>query len=175
MDLGNQIIDGDREDIYMNRRAIVAGVLGIAVGLGSGALAQQTNSGNAADAKAMLQKTISAIKADKARALDMIAKGEDGFLKGDLYPWCFNASDGKIHPFPNLNAKALFGRDERSMIDAAGKNYGQHVFEAAQKPEGVISEVTYLFSKPMEKDKPYVKVSFVTRIGDLGCGVGYYK
>lgn len=158
----------------MKHGFLVAGALGIIIGLTNSSLAEQAKSGTAADAKAMLQKTILAIRADKAKALDMIAKGEDGFLNGDIYPWCFNASDGKIYPYPNPNAKATVGKDERSLIDAAGKNYGQEIFDAAQKPEGEITEVTYLFSKPME-DKPSVKVSFVTRIGDLGCGAGYYK
>ena len=55
----------------------------------------------------------------------MIAKGEGGFLNGDLYPFCFNNTDGKVQPFPNPNAKALFGADERTIKDAASKNYGQ--------------------------------------------------
>jgi len=44
----------------------------------------------------MLQKTISAIKADKAKSLDQINAGENGFLQGDIYPFCFNLSDGKL-------------------------------------------------------------------------------
>ena len=122
----------------------------------------------------MLQKTVAAVKADKAKALDMIAKGEGGFLDRDLYPFCFNATDGKVHPFPNPNAKALFGKDERTINDAAGKNYGKDLYDAAQKPEGEISEVSYVFSRPGDS-KPAPKLSFVTRVADLGCAVGYYK
>jgi hypothetical protein len=44
----------------------------------------------AADAKAMLEKTVAAIKADKAKTLDQINNGENGFLVSDLYPFCFN-------------------------------------------------------------------------------------
>lgn len=152
---------------------IGAGALAL-IGLSSAAPAQQVKKGTAAEARAMLQKTIAAVKADKAKALEMIAKGEGGFLDGDLYPFCFNNTDGTIHPFPNPNSKALFGTDERKVKDAAGKNFGQEVFDAAQKPEGQISEVSYLYPKPGDS-KPSPKVSFVTRIGDLGCGVGYYK
>jgi hypothetical protein len=61
------------------------------------------------------------VKADKAKALDMIAKGEGGFLDRDLYPFCFNISDGKVHPFPNPNAKAFYGTDQRAATDTAGK------------------------------------------------------
>ena len=38
----------------------------------------------------MLEKTVAAIKADKAKTLDLINKGENGFLVSDLYPFCFN-------------------------------------------------------------------------------------
>jgi hypothetical protein len=33
----------------------------------------------------MLEKTVAAIKADKAKTLDQINKGEYGFLVGDIY------------------------------------------------------------------------------------------
>jgi signal transduction histidine kinase len=156
-------------------RSFVIGIGALAlIGLSSAAPAQQVKQGTAAEAMAMLQKTMAAVKADKAKALEMIAKGEGGFLDGDLYPFCFNNTDGKVHPFPNPNAKALFGTDERTIKDAAGKNYGQELFDAAQKPEGQISEVSYVFSKPGDS-KPSPKISFVTRVGDLGCAVGYYK
>jgi hypothetical protein len=156
-------------------RSFVMGLSALAlIGLSSATLAQQAKQGTAADAKAMLQKTIAAVKADKAKALEMIAKGEGGFLDGDIYPWCFNLSDGTVHPFANLNAKAKFGVDIRTVNDATGKNYGKEIFDAAQKPEGQITEINYVFSKPRAA-KPSPKVSFVTRIGDLGCGVGYYK
>jgi hypothetical protein len=45
-------------------------------------LAQQQGSRD--EAKAMLMKTVAAIKADKTKALDMINKGEGGFLDRDL-------------------------------------------------------------------------------------------
>jgi hypothetical protein len=43
--------------------------------------------GTAADAKAMLTKTVSALKADKAKTVDEINKGEGGFLDHDIYPF----------------------------------------------------------------------------------------
>jgi Single Cache domain 2 len=144
------------------------------VALSPMAPAQQAGQGTAAEAKAMLVRAVAAVKADKTKALDMFAKGQGGFLDRDLYPFCFNNTDGKVHPFANPNGKALFGRDQRTIKDAAGNAYGQAVYNAAQKPEGQISEVSYMFPKPGDP-KPLPKVSFVTRVGDLGCGVGYYK
>lgn len=158
----------------MFSKLVVVAATFVLIGAANGAVAQQAGQGTAEEAKAMLQKVVSAVKADKTKALDMIAKGEGGFLDRDLYPFCFNNTDGKVHPFPNPNAKELFGQDERTIKDAAGKNVGQELYDAAQKPEGQISEVSYVFYKPGDS-KPAPKVSFVTRVGDLGCGVGYYK
>jgi hypothetical protein len=55
-------------------------------------------------------------------------------------------------------------------------SYGQAIYAAAQKPEGEITEVpSYMFPKPDTLSPTFEKVSFVTKVGDLGCGVGYYK
>jgi hypothetical protein len=139
------------------------------------AFAQQPTQGTSEEAKAMLMKTVAAVRANKAKALDMIEKGEGGFVDRDLYPFCFDAADGKINPFANPNAKPLFGGDVRSLKDVTGKEFGREQYAAAQKPEGQITEVSYMFAKPGSDPKPLPKVAFITRVGDLGCGVGYYK
>jgi transposase len=41
--------------------------------------------------------------------------------------------------------------------------------------EGEITEVSYMFSRPIVDSPPVPKVSFITRVEDLGCGVGYYE
>jgi len=143
----------------------------VALGSATTAFAQ----GTTAEAKAMLEKTIAAVKADKTKALDMFNKGEGGFLDRDLYPFCFNVSDGKLVAVGNPSAKHLIGQDSRTFKDSTGKVYGVENYAAAQKPEGQITETSsYLFPK-MGSDTLAPKVSFVTRVGDLGCGVGYYK
>jgi len=131
--------------------------------------------GTATEAKAMLAKTVSAVKADKAKTLDLINKGEGGFLDRDLYPFCFNLSDGKNVALANPNAKQLLGTDVRTTKDSTGKLFGPELYAAAQQPEGQITEVSYMFPKPSADATPVAKVSFVTKVGDLGCGVGYYK
>jgi hypothetical protein len=45
----------------------------------------------------MLEKTVVAIKADKAKTIELINKGEGVFLDRDLYPFCANVDDGKTH------------------------------------------------------------------------------
>ena len=151
----------------------VIGALAGALALSGAALAQ-AQYGTAAEAEAMLEKAVAAVKADKAKALDMFNKGEGGFLDRDLYPFCSNISDGKVVAVANPNAKQLIGTDGRTLKDATGKAFGQEMFEAAQKPEGTISEVSYMFARPNDP-KPVPKVSYITRVGDLYCGVGYYK
>ena len=63
----------------------------------------------------MLTKAVAALKADKAKTLDMINKGEGGFLDRDLYVFCANASDGKTVALGNPNAKQLLGTDTRTL------------------------------------------------------------
>ena len=159
----------------MNRRtALTLTTMALLCGgaaLSGAAVAQQF--GTAADAKAMLTKTVAALKADKAKTLDLINKGEGGFLDRDIYPFCFNVSDGKIVALANPNAKQLIGKDVRENKDANGKAYGVELYAAAK--EGQITEVSYVFQKPGADKTPVPKVSFVTGAGDLGCGVGYYK
>jgi signal transduction histidine kinase len=129
--------------------------------------------GTADDAKAMLDKTVAALKSDKAKTLDEINKGENGFLAGDIYPFCFNMSDGKLVAVANPNAKANLGNDIRATKDPTGDAFGERLYAAAK--EGQVGEVNYQFPKPGPDKTPAPKVSFVTAVADLGCGVGYYK
>jgi Single Cache domain 2 len=131
--------------------------------------------GTADEAKAMLVKAAAAMKADKTKTLDLINKGEGGFLDRDLYPFCFDPSDGKILAVASNNAKQFLGTDIRALKDATGRIYGPELHAAAQKPEGQITEVSYMFPRPGADKTPVLKVSFVTKVGDLGCGVGHYK
>jgi hypothetical protein len=135
----------------------------------------QDQFGTADEAKAMLNKAVAAVKADKTKALDMFNKGEGGFLDRDLYVFCNNVGDGKSVSIGNPNAKQLLGTDVRPLKDPTGKAFGLELYAAGQKPEGQITEVSYMFVRPGPDTKPVPKVSLVTRIGDIYCGVGYYK
>ena len=121
----------------------------------------------------MLQKAVAAVKADQTLALIMFVKGEGGFLDGDLYPFCFRIADGKSLATPKA-VKA--GTDIKSLKDSDGNNYGLELYAAGQKPEGEITEIkSYKFPKPGTIDPVFAKISFVTKVGELACGVGYYK
>lgn len=160
----------------MMRTFMIAAASVAVLTLSPAALAQRPDHGTADEAKAMLVKAVAAVKADKTKALDMFTKGEGGFLDRDLYVFCNNISDGKSVAIGNPNAKELLGTDTRTLKDPTGKVFGKELFEGYQKPEGVFTEVSYMFSRPGADKTPVPKVSLVTNAGpDLGCGVGYYK
>jgi signal transduction histidine kinase len=133
------------------------------------ASAQTSQYGTPAEAKAMLEKATAAVKANKAKALEQFNKGEGGFKDRDLQPFCFNIGDGKLVA---STVPSLVGKDVRELTDKTGKVFGKDVYAAAT--EGKIAEVSYMFPRP-GSDIPVTKVSFVARVDDLGCGVGYYK
>jgi signal transduction histidine kinase len=153
----------------MFHRLMIGSLSALTIVFSQAAFAQ----GTAADAKAMLEKTVATLKADKAKTLEEINAGTNGFLVGDIYPFCFQLSDGILVAVANPNAKGNLGKDERTQKDATGDNYGARLYAAAK--EGQINEVTYKFPKPGSDKTPVDKVSFVTAVAGLGCGVGYYK
>jgi len=123
--------------------------------------------GSAAEAKAMLEKAVAAVKADKAKALDMFNKGEGGFKDRDLYVFCANASDGVMTAHPYLKGEHL-----QDIVGKKGFPVGKAIMDTAA--EGKIQEVTYWWPRP-GSDKPLEKHSFFTKVGDQNCGVGFYK
>jgi hypothetical protein len=159
----------------MMRTFMIAAASAAVLTLSPAVFAQQSDHGTAAQAKAMLLKAEAAVKADKTKALNMFNTGEGGFLDRDLYVFCANIGDGKIVAQGNPNRKDVLGQDQRTLKDSTGKNFGAELYAAGQKPQGQITEVSYMFPKPGADPKPVPKVSLVTRVGDLVCGVGYYK
>lgn len=124
------------------------------------------NFGTAAEAKAMLERAVSAIKADKAGALAKFTKGEDGFKDRDLYPFC-GGPDGNFTAHPKLVGNSL-----KDLKDKAGKALGREIYAVAK--EGQISEVAYMWPRP-DTTEPVQKYSYATKVDDQVCAVGYYK
>ena len=151
-------------------RRLIIGLVFTTLSLSLPALAQ----GTADEAKAMLTKAIAAVKADKAKALEMFNKGEGGFKDRDLYVFCANNSDGKL--IANINPQ-LVGVDGRTLKDSAGDNFGQKIYDLGSKgKEGeIVQSAPYSFPRPGPDKTPVTKVAFLSKIGDTYCGVGYYK
>ncbi len=122
--------------------------------------------GTAAEAQAMLDKAVAALKANKAEALAKFQKGEGGFKDRDLYPYCGGA-DGNFTAHPSLMGKSL-----KDLKDKTGKPFGGEIYKVAQ--EGKVGEVSYMWPRPGQTD-PVQKVVLVTKVGDQVCAVGYYK
>lgn len=122
--------------------------------------------GNATEAKAMLEKAISAVKADKSAALAQMAKGENGFRDRDLYPFC-GGPDGNFTAHPSLTGKSM-----KDLVSKSGEAVGAKLYDAAK--DGSISEVSYLWPRPGSAEAVQ-KYSYVTKVGDQVCAVGYYK
>ena len=154
----------------MLRNLMIGAVSVVALTLSTAAIAQQGQFGTPAEAKAMLEKAVAAVKADKAKALAMFNKGEGGFKDRDLYPFCFNTDDGKVTA--TLTASVM-GQDVRTIKDKTGKAFGEEMYKVVK--EGTTAEVSYLWPRPGTDTTPVQKVSFITKVGDQGCGVGYYK
>jgi hypothetical protein len=131
------------------------------------------HTGTPEQAMAMLTRAVAAVQADKTKALAMFSTGEGGFLDEDLYPYCFNVGDGRI--VADVNQPKLVGQKVTDLKDATGKPFGLELYEAVQKSEREIADVSYMFPKPGSEQQLVPKVAFVTRVGDLGCAVGYYQ
>jgi signal transduction histidine kinase len=159
----------------MGRKIIIAAA-GALLALSPTAFAQQTDqSGDRYIAKAMLMNVSAEVKVNRLQALEMFNQGGGRFQNGDFYVFCTEAGNGKFVAMGNANAKDLLGQDVRTLKDPTGKAYGQEIYAAGQKPEGEITEVSYMFVRPTDP-KPAPKTSFVTRVDeDFACGVGYYK
>ena len=159
----------------MVRKFGVAAVFAALIALSPAAFAQQSR-GTADEAKAMLIKAIAAVKADKAKALDMFNKGEGDSETGTSMCFARMLATAPLVAIGNPNLKQALGMDVRAGQNSTGRAFGEEIYAAMQKPEGQISEVSYVGPTPDPDDKLVAKVSLVARADDdLGCGVGYYK
>ena len=61
--------------------------------------------------------------------------------------FCANTSDGTIVAIGNPNLKQALGTDLRAAQNSAGEAFGAKIYAAMQKPEGEITEVSYMMGK----------------------------
>jgi hypothetical protein len=133
-------------------------------------LASAEQFGTAEEARAMLDRAVTALKSDEAAALRAFSDPNNKqFHDRDLYVSCFNTSNGKFTAFPG---SGMIGLDVRT-FKFGDDPIGQRAFDAIQSnPEGAVATMDYNFPK---SGKPALKQSLETRIGNQGCGVAYYK
>jgi signal transduction histidine kinase len=151
-------------------RKLVVGILASAAMLIAGAAFAAGQFGTSAEAKAMLEKAVAELKTNETAALAKFNKGDGGFKDRDLYVFCFDMNSGKFTAH-GAN-QSLLGTDVKALKEKDGSPLGEKVFNAAKA--GTVATVSYNFPKPGTTD-PVPKESYVTRVGNQGCGVGYYK
>ena len=149
----------------MFRKAIFA-ALCLTV-LSTAGLAQTSEHGSAAEARSMLDKAIAALHEDKAEALKLFNDAAGAFRDRDLYVFCANAADGTETAHPTHRGVNL-----NDVKDVNGHAFGAEIMKTAK--EGEVDEVTYMWPRP-GSDVPAEKVTFITKVEDQICGVGYYK
>jgi hypothetical protein len=147
-------------------RAIVTGIA-LLVSL-TAAFAQPSH-GTAAEARAMLERAVLALRTDPAAAIARFNRADGGFRDRDLYVVCFDVGTGIVRS--HVDPRQI-GIDIRSVKQADGQPFGQRLFNAARP--GTIATVDYLYPRPAGAVAG-AKQSFVTRVGNDACLVGYYK
>jgi hypothetical protein len=156
----------------MSRTFMIAAASAAVLTLSPTAFAQQGQVGTAAQAKAMEEHAITELKANENAALAKFNKADGAFRDRDLYVFCFNAITGIFNAHVN---PALMGTDNRLLKEKDGSPLGQKIFDAVNAAkEGTIVSVSYNFPRPGSTD-PAPKESYVARVGNEACGVGYYK
>lgn len=123
----------------------------------------------------MLDRAVTMLESDKNRALDLFTSGHGGFMNKDLYVFCMGR-DGMLTAHPHF-----MGYNLRQWKDQAGKAVGEEIYAVAKA--GEFAEVSYKAPRPAggkatvtaEEADQVDKVSFVTKVDDQICGVGYYN
>lgn len=152
----------------MNRSILTAVLTACALVLGT-AFAAAQQYGTPAEAKAMFDRAVAALKANETAALAAFNdKNNKDFHDRDLYMFCFRMSDGIYVAHVN---PALMGTDIRQ-LKILDEPVGARVYAAAK--EGEVSTLEFMFPRP-GTNEPIPKVAYITRVANIGCGVGYYK
>lgn len=122
--------------------------------------------GTAREARALLDKSLAAFKANREQALAQAKAG--GFRDRDLYVSCASAVDGAMAADPVVMSANL-----RDLKDSAGRNYGAEMLAIAR--EGTVAEVSYVLSPPGSGAPPRDRIALVTRVGDHVCSVSHWR
>jgi hypothetical protein len=156
------------EDVMARRTTSIIGAAAVvALALHTPTLSAQASYGTEAQARAMLNRAVAAMKQNETQALAMFNKGEKGFKDRDLYVFCADASTGVLTAHPYLKGEQL-----QDIKGKKGYPLGKEIMRNAT--EGKIKEVDYWWPRP-GTDKPLQKRTFYTKVAGQNCGVGFYK
>jgi hypothetical protein len=155
----------------MSKNVVASGTTAMVL-LWSGVAVGAQQFGTADEARAMLDRVVSALKSNQATALSQFNDpGNKQFREHDLYVFCYNMADGKITAY---ESPALLNTDVRS-LSLKDDPIGKRTYEAAQNaPEGSVVTVDYKLPKP-GTTVPAPKQTVEARVGEQSCGVTYFK
>jgi signal transduction histidine kinase len=151
-------------------RKLVAGVAMAGLLVAANQAIAAGEGGTAEEAKVLLERAVAAVEADEAAALAAFTAGTDGFRDRDLYVACSSAADGTVTA--HGADPTMVGRNIYELTDAAGEKFGEEIHAVAM--EGDFHVVEYVWSRPGETEA-VPKATYVTKVGDQVCVVGYYK
>jgi hypothetical protein len=125
--------------------------------------------GTAAEARAMLEKAVAALKSDERTAIAKFLNPIGGFIDRDLHVFCYDTRNGEFTAYTTYR---MLGVDIRTMQEKDGFPLGQRIFDA-NKPDTIVT-VDFNAPRPGES-QPVPKQVVITIVGHQGCGVSYYK
>lgn len=126
--------------------------------------------GTADEAKALMERAAAHFeKAGAEQALKDFTNTGGEFVDRDLYVFCFNLDAVTTAHGGN---PALMGKDISKLKDADGKSFTLEILDVAVKSG--TGQVDYKWVNPTSK-KIEQKSTYVQRLGDNACGVGFYK
>jgi len=153
----------------LRRILLIASIFTATFAVAVAALAQ-VQFGTASEAKAMIERAIAELKTNEAAALSKFNKGANGFKDRDLYVFCYDMNTAKFTAH-GAN-QSLIGTDIKALKEKDGSPLGEKIFNATRA--NAVTTVGYNFPRPGTTN-PVPKESYITRVGNEGCGVGYYK
>jgi hypothetical protein len=119
------------------------------------------------EARYMLNRVVTAVNQDKAKALAAFTRGEEGFRSVDSYVFCIGPTGiMTAHPSPMLQ-----GQDVKDLHDETGNYFIATMMKTAEP--GKVKQIRYLFPRPGATTAT-AKTTFYTRAGDQVCAVGVY-
>jgi hypothetical protein len=162
--------NGERS-VAVTKRAYVF-MLPLSVLLWSSGLRAAEQFGTAEQARAMLDRAATALKADPVAALKAFNDEHNKeFRDRDLFVYCFSLADGK---FTAYESSFLLGSNIRDM-KLYGEPMGQRAYDMAHDAaDGTVVSINYNYPKPGTKT-PVPKEAVEEHIGDQACGVSYFK
>lgn len=153
--------------MFKKKAFIVAFTSAFAVSISGSTAHDYLEFGTPDEAKLMLDRAVSALKKNKAEAIQSFNFNAPLYRDRDLFVFCFNGEDGRFTAH-----EALVGQNVRLLQDKTGKPFGEQIYQIAREDQlGVIAYLSPVPGSALQVPKR----AYVTRIGDQVCGVSFYR